>query len=95
MLNLFAAAGHVHYAKSARMYLQQMIELKIDYPWVYESFHEQEYHIICRSNRYWAGLSSDLIIEQVLMRSMKSRGGLTRGRGVRESVRTMCINRVH
>ena len=30
------------------------------------------------------GLSSDLVIEQVLMRSMKSGGGLTRGRGMTE-----------
>ena len=34
---------------------------------------------------YWAGLSSDLVIEQVLMRSMTSAG---RGRGMCESERT-------
>ena len=37
---------------------------------------------IWRSNRYWAGLSNDLIIEQTLMRTMKARGGLAHGRGV-------------
>ena len=41
-----------------------------------------------RTDRYWAGLSSDLVIEQGLMRSMKSTGRLTRGRGVCESERT-------
>ena len=43
-----------------------------------------------RTGRYWAGLSSDLVIEQdlVLMRSMKSTGRLTRGRGICESERT-------
>ena len=40
-----------------------------------------------RSDRNWAGLSSDLVIEQVLMRSMKTSGGLTRGRGMTEQQR--------
>ncbi len=42
------------------------------------------YHVIRRSDRYWAGLSTDLVIEQVLMRSIKTVGGLTRGRGMTE-----------
>ena len=29
-------------------------------------------HVIRRSDRYWAGLSSDLVIEQEFMRAMKS-----------------------
>ena len=37
------------------------------------------YHVVRRSDRFWAGLSIDLIIEQVLMRSIKTHGGLTRG----------------
>ena len=45
------------------------------------------FHSIRRFNRYWAGLSLDLVIEQTMMRSIKSRGGLTRGRGMHESVR--------
>ena len=48
-----------------------------------------EHDIMERStDRYWAGLSSDLVIEQVLMRSMKSTGRLTRGRWMCESERT-------
>ena len=35
-----------------------------------------------------AGLSTDLLIEQVLMRSVKTTGGLTRGRGMSESQRS-------
>jgi hypothetical protein len=34
MLNLFAATGHIHYAKSARLYLQLMTSLKSEYPWL-------------------------------------------------------------
>jgi len=44
-------------------------------------------HVVQRSDRYWAGLSTDLAIEQVLMRSVKTCGGLTRGRGMSESQR--------
>ena len=40
-----------------------------------------------RSERLWAGLWTDIVIEQVLMRSLKSQCGLTRGRGMTESVR--------
>ena len=94
MLNLFAATGHIHYAKSARLYLQQMLALEDQYPWVHAKFQEG-YHTVRRSSRYWAGLWTDLIIEQVLMRSIKSRGGLTRGSGVHESVRTVWINTAH
>jgi len=42
------------------------------------------YHVICRSDHYWAGLFTDLVNEQVLMRSMKTVRGLTRGRGMTE-----------
>ena len=44
-------------------------------------------HVVRRSERYWAELSTDLVIEQVLMRSIKSAGGLTRGRGMDEQQR--------
>lgn len=43
------------------------------------------------SNRYWAGLSTDLIIEQVLMRSVKTHGGLTRGKGSTETQRLVWV----
>ena len=73
MLNLFAAFGRINYAKSARLYLQSMNELPEKHPWLYQCFNEKGYHVVRRSVRYWGGLWSDLIIEQVLMRSIKSR----------------------
>ena len=81
MINQFAAKGHVHYAKCSRLYLQQMLELETLYPWVYSMFNDA-YHTARQSDRFWAGLLTDLIIEQNMMRSLKSRAGLTR----------MCIN---
>ncbi|KAK7508145.1 hypothetical protein BaRGS_00000384 [Batillaria attramentaria] len=53
---------------------------------VYQKFING-HHVIRRSDRFWAGLSSDLIIEQVLMGSLKSTGGLTRGTGMGEEER--------
>lgn len=44
--------------------------------------------MIQRSDRFWAGLPSDLVIEQALMWTIKSTGGLTRGRGMEEKQRT-------
>ena len=48
-------------------------------------------HVVRRSDRFWAGLSTDLIIEQVLMRSVKTTGGLTRGRGMSETQRLVWL----
>lgn len=42
------------------------------------------FRIVRRSDQKWEGLSTDLVVEQVLMRSMKMSGGLTRGRGMTE-----------
>ena len=90
MLPYFTAAGHNSYAKSAYIYLQKMQELPEGHPDVHTSFLNG-YHAIRRSDRYWAGLSTDLVIEQVLMRSIKSTGGLTRGRGVAEIQRLLWL----
>ena len=95
MLNLFAATGHIHYAKSGRLYLQKMEELPHDHPDIYNGFLQNGYHSIRRSDRFWAGLSSDLIIEQVMMRSLKTSGGLTRGRGIEESTRNQWVMTAH
>ena len=94
MLNLFAATGHIHYAKCGRLYLQKMLRLENEYPWVYSKFMEG-FHTVWRSDRFWAGLWTDLTIEQVMMRSIKSRDGLTKGRGVIESLRTTWIKTAH
>ena len=49
------------------------------------------FYVICRSNRLWAGLSSDLVIEQVLIRSFKTSGGLTLGHGMTENQRLLWL----
>ena len=89
MIYLFAATGHLNYSKCARLYLQQMLA------WVYKNFSEHGYHTGRRSDRFWAGLWTDLVIEQVLMRELKSCGGLTWGQGVSESVRLLWVKTMH
>ena len=72
-----------------------MLELPKDFPWLHEIFVNQGFHALRKSNRYWAGLWTDLVIEQVMMRYIKSQGGLTRGIGITESVRLQWILSMH
>ena len=60
-----------------------MLRLPIDHPDVQKHF-EEGLHVIHRSNEFWSGLSPELAIKQVLMRSLKTNGGLTRGSGFEE-----------
>ena len=95
MLNLFAATGHINYAKSGRLYLQLMMDLPHTNPWLHKKLSTGGHHFIRRTDKFWAGLWPDLVIEQVLMRSIKNRGGLTRGRGMTPSVRMLWIRSMH
>ena len=86
MLPYFHASGHHSYAKSAHLYLQDMMELRsILDPNEYDQFIYQGFFTIRRSEKFWCGVWSDMTIEQVLMRSIKCVGGLTHGRGMNES----------
>lgn len=64
-LPYFAAAGHNMYAKSAYIYLQFLQDIEKTNTAVYNSFLEG-LHVVRRSDHFWAGLSTDLIIEQVI-----------------------------
>ena len=86
MLPYFAASGHNLYTKSAYIYLQIMCRIEETHPEVYKAFM-RGHHVSRRSDRFWAGLSTDLVIEQALMRSVKTTRGLTRGRGIDETQR--------
>ena len=87
ILNLFILSGYVNYAKSAAVYNQQMQSLAKEYPWLYEKF--AGFHTTRCSDRLWSGSWSYLVIELTLIGSIKTLGGLTRGRGVSESVHHM------
>ena len=84
-LTVFAAAGHFNYLRSAHYHLQQMSNLEEKHPDVYRKFLDG-FHVVRRCNQCWAGLSSDLVIEQTLMRSLKSTGCLTHGSRMTEDM---------
>ena len=90
ILPYLAASGHNMHTKSARVYLQQMTDLKAEHPDVQQRFDDW-FHTIRRSDRQWVGLSSNLIIEQVMTRSLKSSAELTRGRGMTEHQRLVWL----
>ena len=69
-------------------YLQEMSELTNRHPNVYLKFVNGR-HVVRRGNNFWAGLSSDLVIEQTLMSSLKTSGGLAHGRGMSEEQRSL------
>ena len=87
-LPIFAAAGHYNYLKSAYHYIQEMSELEREHPCVYRKFLKG-FHVIRRTNQFWAGLGCDLVIEQTLMKSLKGTGGLTHGSRMTEEQRAL------
>lgn len=64
MLPFYAASGHKSYTKSVHVYLQDMLNLEENNPIVFAYFSDG-YFVTRRTDRFWAGLSDDLIIEQV------------------------------
>ena len=72
-LPIVACAGHPNYLKSARLFLQKMHALEVEKPEVHQKF-QSGFHVIRRCSQYWAGLGSDLVIEQTLIRSLKRPG---------------------
>ena len=86
MLPHLHAAGHLLYAKSAHLYVQQMSELSAKMTSdEYNMFTTRGFFTIRRTDKFWCGVWSDMTIEQVLMRAIKTSGGLTRGRGISDS----------
>ncbi|KAG1652233.1 hypothetical protein GQR58_026445 [Nymphon striatum] len=67
-----------------------MLELEDTQPDVYNKFLSGLF-VVRRSDRFWAGLPTDLVIEQTLMKTIKTTRGLTRGRGMDENQRTRWI----
>ena len=63
--------------------------------WLHAMFTEKKLHIIRRFDKFWAGLSTDLVIEQTMMRAIKGRGGVTHGHGIDENVRLTWVHSMH
>jgi len=89
LLPYFAASGHHLYLKSAYLYLQKMLKLQEEHPEVYQQFLNGN-HCIRRSDRYWAGLSTDLASVDAVFES--NRRTNERKRYVRISAKFMAIS---
>ena len=91
MLPYFAACGHNNYTKSIYIYLKKISELADIDPSLQERYVENG-HVMRRNNvNVWGGISNDQIIEQTLMRSLKSCGGLTHGRDFNQVQRNLFV----
>ena len=85
MIPILDAAGHIPNARSLRIYMQQLNELKNEIlANLYELYKKNGYFTVCRNNCFWSGNVTDQTIEQDLMRLFKSAGGLTRGGHISE-----------
>ena len=93
MLNLFAATGHNNYAKSCRLYLQSIASLKTEKPVIYEQYIVG-HHTVRRTEKKWSGIWTDLAIEQILMKSLKGRGGVI-DKGLTENVLRVWTKTMH
>ena len=83
-----AASGHN--INTSQMNLQSMVRIESEHPVVYQKLVDG-FHVVWRSERKWARLTTDLGLEQVLMKSMKMSGGLTRGWGMTEEKRLIWL----
>ena len=90
MIPFLAATGHKNYTKSTWIYHQQMTELQNSHPHLYRKFMDGN-HVVRRTEQPFVCISTDLAIKQILMRSIKSNGGLTRGTGLGEDERLVWL----
>ena len=86
MIPYFHAAGYFNYAKSAQIYVQDMLDLRNKMnPEVFTQFTTNGFFTAIRTDKFFSGIFSDQTIEQTLMKAMKVNGG-TFKRGVTESI---------
>ena len=66
-LPIYAAAGNYNYLKSTYYYVQEISERETKHLDMFRKYTDL-FHVIHHSNQCWVGLSSELVIEQTLMR---------------------------
>ena len=67
----FPASGHNNYGKSVPIFIQDMLSLENTNPEAWKCYNDG-FFFVRRSDRFWAALSPDLVIEQVLMALLKN-----------------------
>ena len=91
MIPVFHAGGHLAYAKCADVDQMKSISLIMSEE-QYTKYTKSGYWTYHRNDRYWSGVSTEPTIEQVLMRMLKTRGGLKQGRGITSSTQSKIVN---
>ena len=92
ILNLFAATGLIMSKVGGFTFNLCWIWKKITHSSII-SLMKKDFTV--QTDEFWAGLWTDLVIEQTMMCSFKSLGGLTRGQGMDESTRNIWISTLH
>ena len=64
MLPFLSSVGHNNYTKSLMIFLAKMAALPESHPHVHRAF-ENGLHVVRRTDNFWAGIFTDLHIEQV------------------------------
>lgn len=89
MLPVYHSAGRSNYVKAIQVCLQEMSKLQdIMDPEEYRMFTEGQF-TVRRTEKAWAGIWTDMTIEQMLMRTIHTGAqGLSHGRGMTSNVMT-------
>lgn len=91
MLPYLTAPGHNLYMKLLHLCLQRMTKLEDTHLNIYQEFI-QGLHVVRRRDRFYTGLFPDLVIEREVMRSLKMREGLSKGRRMTETQRVVSFD---
>lgn len=83
MIPYFHVSGHLHYAESAHLYLQDMFNIQQDLSYV-EFAKFSNTCSVRKSNAYWSGIPIDQTMEHHI-RDLKSKTGII-SRGITDSV---------
>ena len=81
-MTIYMLSEHIRVAYKA--------EISKTNPLMYNNFQDN-LHIVRRSDHFCADLYSDLVIKQVLMRSIKTTRGLSRWRGFTDAQRAVWL----
>ncbi|GBM82584.1 hypothetical protein AVEN_208187-1 [Araneus ventricosus] len=95
MLPVLHASGHLNYAKSTHVCLQNCLKLLTSLNAAeYDLFITCGYFTIRCNEKFWSGIWSDMMIKYVLMRSISRSGRLTKRRGITATTIATWINSI-
>ena len=91
MTNLYAATGHINYAKSARIYLQLMLDHENTNPRLHQNFSEDLF-VVQQSDQIWGGLWPDLAIEQIMTKPIEKHSWTNTWEWIFRKLCVLCVS---